>query len=79
MEYIIALFGLLLGALGWNWVKRRSAEALLENNAVKSKLNEQDKNKAQNDGLLGTEEKKRADLQQDADERKNKPVDQTDF
>lgn len=79
MEYLLGLIGLLLAAFGYNWVKRRGAEALLENNEVKSKLNEQDKNKAQNDGLLGAEEKKREDLQQNADERKNKPVDPTDF
>lgn len=79
MEYLLGLIGLLLGAFGYTWIKKRSAEALLQNNEVKSKINEYDKDKAQNDGLLGAEETKRADLQQDADERKNKPVDPTDF
>lgn len=79
MEYILALFGLLLGALGWNFVKRRSAEALLQNNETKSKLNEQDKNKAQNDGLLAAEDKRREELEKDADARKKEDLKSTDF
>jgi hypothetical protein len=79
MEYVLALFGLLLGALGWNFVKRRSAEALLQNNETKSKLNEQDKNKAKNDGLLAAEDKRREELEKDADARKKEDLKSTDF
>lgn len=79
MEYLLGFIGLLLGALGYNFLKRKSAEALLQNNEVKSKLNEQDKNKAQNDGLLSAEDQKRADAQKDADARKNEPVKPSDF
>lgn len=79
MEYVLALLGLLLGALGWNFVKRRSAEALLENHEVKDKLNEQDRVKSVVVGLLIAEDEKRSQLKKDAEERKNEDVKPTDF
>lgn len=79
MEYILGLFGLLLGALGYNWVKRRGAEALLQNNEVKSKLNDLGVGEAKNQGLLLSEEDKRASLNTNADVRKNEPVKPSDF
>lgn len=79
MEYIFGLIALLLGALGYNVIRRRSAEALLQNNEIKSKLNEQDKDKARNDGLLAAEEEKRADSKSNGDARKDQPVKPDDF
>lgn len=79
MEYLLALVGLLLGAFGYNFLKRKSAESLLENNEVKSKLNEEDKNKAQNDGRLEAEESRRTDFLKDSETRKNEPVKPEDF
>lgn len=79
MQYLLTLIGLLIGALGFNYLKRKSAEALLENNDVKSKLNEQDTNKAANDGRLETEEEKRKADEIEAIVGKNRPVDPKDF
>lgn len=79
MEYLLGLIAILFGAFGYNYVKRRGAEALLENNEVKSQLNEQDKNKAQNDGLLAAEDQKREEASKNANGRKDQPVKPTDF
>lgn len=79
MEYILGIFALLAGFGIYNFIKRRSAEALNQNNEVKSQLNEQDKNKAKNDGLLSSEEEKRSDVKKSADERKEEPVKPDDF
>lgn len=79
MEYLLGLIGLMVGAVGYLFVKKKSSEALLENNEVKSKLNEQDKNKAKNDGLLLSEEDRRSVTKEEAEARKNNPVDPKDF
>jgi hypothetical protein len=79
MEYLIALLGLMGGAVVYLFVKKGSAEALLENNEVKSKLNDLDKDKSKNDGLLASEEEKRSDVKSNGDARKEKPVSSEDF
>lgn len=79
MSYLLALIGVLFGSVLALLVKKRSAEALLENNEVKSKLNEQDKNIAANDGRLESEESKRTDLLKNAEDKKKEPVKSDDF
>ena len=79
MEYILGLLGVILGGIGYLFIKKKSAEALLENNEVKSKLNDLDKDKAKNDGLLDAEAEKRKDLFSSAEEKKNNPIDPKDF
>lgn len=79
MEYILGLIGLLLGGIGYLFVKKKSAEALLENNEVKSKLNDLDKDKAKNNGLILSEEERIKNLLKDAEALKEKPVDPKDF
>jgi len=65
MELILSVIGILLGLLGYNFVKRRSAEALLENNETNKKLNEQDKAIARDSGLLQAEEAKRKQIEEE--------------
>lgn len=77
MQYLLGIIGLLLGGLGYNFIKRKSAESLLLNNETKSKLNDQDKNKAKNDGLLEAEEENRENSKHNT--KKDKPVSPEDF
>lgn len=79
MDYLLALVAFLLAAFGFNYFKRKSAEALLENNETKSKLNVLDKTKSHAAGLILAEEEKREELQKDAEERKRRPLDPKDF
>lgn len=79
MAYLLMVIGVLGGMVMFLFGKKQSAEALLQNNDVKSKLNEEDKNKATNDGKLEAEESKRFDLDQDAESRKNADVKPGDF
>ena len=79
MEYLLGLIGLMAGSIIYLFVKKGSAEALLQNNEVKSQLNELDKVKAKNDGLLAAEEEKRAGSLEDAEARKKRDVDPGDF
>ena len=72
MEYLIGLVMALLGALFYQKTKRQSAEALLENNVTKGKLNEKDRDIAKNQGLDQAEEQKRAELLEKAKQEKDK-------
>lgn len=67
MSYILGLIGVLLAALGYNFVKRRSAEALNANIEVGKKLNEVDKSVAKNEGLLQSEEERREAIKRQMD------------
>lgn len=62
MEYLLGALLALLGLLGFNYVKRKSAEALLENSETKDSLNKIDKNISNNQGTLLSEEAKRNEL-----------------
>lgn len=54
-------------ALGYFFVKSRSAEALNANIEVGKKLNEVDKSVAKNEGLLQSEEERRAAISRQMD------------
>lgn len=79
MGSLLALIGVLFGTVFALFIKKRSAEALLQNNEVKSKLNDLGVGEAKNQGLLLSEEDKRASLNNQADARKNEPVKPSDF
>lgn len=79
MEYLIGLVLALVGALFYQKTKRASAEALLENNEVKSKLNEKDRNIAKNQGLDQAEEQKRIELLKEANKEKGKNLNAKDM
>lgn len=77
ISYLIAAFGALLGYSIYQTVRARGAEALNQNLDTKEKLLENDKNIAQNNGQLASEEEKRNEEKQPI-----KPVDNdglTDF
>ena len=75
MEYLLGLVGVLLGALYLTNTKKKSAEALLQNQATKEKTLEQDRDIAKNNGLLDAEEQKRKELEN----VKKDPTDPADF
>lgn len=79
IKYVLGLIAALAGAVIYLFVKKQSAEALLQNNEVKSKINDLDKDKSKNDGLLAAEAEKRADAAKDADARKNADIKPGDF
>ena len=58
------------GAFFFERSRRKSAEAIVDNQEVKDKVVELDKQKASNDGQLESEEVKRADIQKEADAKK---------
>lgn len=79
MEYIVALFALMAGAIGVLFVKKRSAEALLENTEVKEKSLELDKKIAENKSQEELEALKRDLFKKNAENKKNEPIDPKDF
>lgn len=70
LSYLIAAFVGLLGFSLYQTVQKRGAEALNQNLDTKEKLLENDKNIAQNNGQLASEEQNRA-----KDQEPVKPVD----
>ena len=77
MGIIEILFGVviaLVGAFLFQKNRANNAEAILENNDTKEKLNEVDKGIAKNDGLLAAEEEKRKELEKEAEEEKVKEL-----
>lgn len=79
MEYVIGLVLGLVGLLGWNVVKRRSAESLLQNNEVKSKINENNVEAAKKQGQIEAENAKVQEILDSALKAKNSPVKPEDF
>lgn len=71
MEYLIALLGLMGGAVVWLFVKKQSAEALNLNNDTKSKLNDLGKDIAKNEGLLSSEAEKRKEIENNISKEKS--------
>ena len=71
-QIIAGMFLALLSLLGYNTVKRRSAEALLENLDTNKKLNEKDQEIVKDRGLSQVEEERRKEIQKEIDEAKDK-------
>lgn len=72
MEYLLGLIALLFGGFLYTNTKKKSAEALLENNEVHKEANKLDKEVSKNEGLLEAEEIKRKEIE----EKKNEQVGQ---
>lgn len=69
MSYLIGLGIVGAATLVYLYIKKQSAEALLENVDTKEKVNELGKDIAKNDGLLEAEEEKRAQLEKEKNEK----------
>ena len=63
MEYLVGIIGALLGYLFYTNTKRKSAEALLENNEVNKQSNQIDKEMSKTQGIEQSEEEKRKALE----------------
>lgn len=75
IKYLGGIIVALLALLGYNYVKRRSAEALIDNQAALKEFNELDKKMAENEGLSGAEATKRVELKKQLEkELKEKDV-----
>lgn len=66
MEYLIGIIVALLGGFFYQNSKRKTAEARNENLDTKEKLNDIEKDRAKNSGLLESEEEKRKELEKEA-------------
>jgi hypothetical protein len=72
MEYIIGIIVALLGLLGYNYTKRKSAEALNENLETKEKVNEEAEHIARDVGLVQVEEERRKQIEKEINDAKEK-------
>ncbi len=63
VNILLLVIGGLVGMVFYNKTKRESAEALNDNAATKEQLNELDRQKAKNDGLLDVEAQTRATIE----------------
>jgi ABC-type Na+ efflux pump permease subunit len=70
LQVLIPLIGALLGMFVYERTKRKSAEALNDNQETLSKVNELDKELSKNEGLLAAEEEKRKDLKEGMENEK---------
>ncbi|NJO65457.1 MAG: hypothetical protein HC836_47410 [Richelia sp. RM2_1_2] len=73
MEYLLGLVGFLLAALGWNIVKRRSSESLLQNTKTKEKLLGEDSKKQKNDSVLSFEDLVREGIKKKYGRKEKRP------
>ena len=76
---LIGIIGILVGGFLYQRSRANNAQALNENIKTKEELNELDKTIAKNDGLLQSEEEKRAELEKQAQDEKAKEVTQEDL
>lgn len=65
------LLVIVTGAFLFERSRRKSNEAIADNHEMLNKLNEGNKQKAQNDGQLASEEEKRNEIRKEADDRKS--------
>lgn len=79
MEYIITIIGALLGFGLWNFVKRRSSEALLTNVEVSKELVKADAEIEKNRAFLNVEEEKRKQLMEKPKDEKDDLSSLNDF
>jgi len=79
MDILIGIIVALAGFLGFNFIKRKSAEALLENVETKVKLGKVDKNIDANKNGLDSEEAKRNEILNKFKEAVNKNEDLDKF
>lgn len=71
MQYLLSLIAGLFGLVGFLWVKKRSAEALLETLKTKEKVNDIEKGIVKDSGLLQVEEARRKQIEEDIKKAKD--------
>ena len=79
MQYLIGIIVALIGAVLFQSSKKKSAEALLENQSTKVTLAALDKDEQKNKGLIEAEAQKQADAKSDAESEKAKNVTNQDI
>lgn len=79
MEYLLGLLGLLAGAVGYLFVKKKSAEALLTNTETKEKVLDLEKERAKKEMAAELEAMKRDLEAKNAEERKKNDIKPSDF
>ena len=79
MQYLIGIIVALIGAVLFQSSKKKSAEALLENQSTKETLAALDKDEQKNKGLIEAEAQKQADAKSDAESEKAKNVTNQDI
>lgn len=65
------LLVIVTGAFLFERSRRKSNEAIADNHEMLEELNKGNKQKAQNDGQLASEEEKRNEIRKEADDRKS--------
>jgi hypothetical protein len=70
-KILAALLLIVTGAFLFERSRRKTNEAIADNHEMLDKLNEGNKQKAQNDGQLASEEEKRNEIRKDADHSKS--------
>lgn len=79
MQYLLGLLALLGGAVGYLFVKKQSAEALLTNTDTKEKVLDLERERAKRGAAEELEALKRELELKNAEEKKNNPVNPRDF
>lgn len=79
MQYLLGLLALLGGAVGYLFVKKKSAEALLTNTDTKEKVLDLERERAKRGAAEELEALKRELELKNAEEKKNNPVNPRDF
>jgi Flp pilus assembly protein TadB len=79
VKYLLAAIGLLLGGFFFQRSKRKSAEALLENQESKEQVQAIEAEKHKTDASLQLEEERREDIKENAENEKAKPVIDSDL
>ena len=79
MQYLIGIIVALIGAVLFQSSKKKSTEALLENQSTKETLAALDKDEQKNKGLIEAEAQKQADAKSDAESEKAKNVTNQDI
>lgn len=79
MSYLLGLIGLLFGGIVYVNSKRKSAEALLQNQDVRTQLSKATEQEAKNDGMLQAEEQKRNEVKQEAESKTKEVVTNEDI
>lgn len=79
MEYILGLLGLLLGGIGYLFVKNKSLSGLLMNTETKGQVLDLERERAKLGAAAEIETLRRELEAKNAEERKNNPIDPKDF
>lgn len=79
MQYLIGLLGILVSGIVYLFIKKGSAEALLNNTETKGKVLDLERERAKLGAAAEFEQLRRELEAKNAEERKNNPIDPKDF